>query len=54
MRKLTEKFIANEIGATAIEYALLALLIALPIILSLAVIGTKLSGSFNEVSSNFS
>jgi len=41
-------------GATAIEYALLALLIALPIILSLAAIGSELSGSFNEVSSNFS
>lgn len=54
MKQLIEKFTADEAGATAIEYAFLALLIAIPIILSLAAIGTKLSGSFNEVASNFS
>ena len=54
MRKLINRFAANESGATAIEYALLALLIAIPIILSITAIGSGLSGRFNEVSSNFS
>ena len=54
VRKLIDKFAANESGATAIEYALLALLIAIPIILSITAIGSGLSGRFNEVSSNFS
>ena len=54
VRKLINRFAANESGATAIEYALLALLIAIPIILSITAIGSGLSGRFNEVSSNFS
>jgi pilus assembly protein Flp/PilA len=52
--KLLDRFAANESAATAIEYALLALLIAIPLILSLTAIGSGLSGRFNEVSSNFS
>jgi pilus assembly protein Flp/PilA len=48
------KFIANESGATAIEYAMLCLLIATAIVASVTVIGKKLQNSFNEVSSNLS
>jgi pilus assembly protein Flp/PilA len=41
---------ANESGATAIEYALIASLIALVIIASLTSISSKLQNTFNEVS----
>ncbi|MGO8798698.1 MAG: Flp family type IVb pilin [Roseiarcus sp.] len=54
MIKALFNFADDASGATAIEYALLALLIALPIIAALTIIGTNLSGTFNEVSSNFS
>ena len=47
-----KKFIANESGATAIEYALIASLIAVAIIVSITVLGSQLQNTFNEVSSN--
>ena len=47
-----KKFVANESGATAIEYALIASLIAVAIIASITALGTKLQNTFNEVSSN--
>jgi pilus assembly protein Flp/PilA len=47
-----KKFVANESGATAIEYALLCALVAIVIVGALSVIGTKLSNTFNEVASN--
>jgi pilus assembly protein Flp/PilA len=43
-------FVADESGATAIEYALIASLIAVFIIGSLQVLGTSLSSEFTEVS----
>jgi pilus assembly protein Flp/PilA len=52
MSDLVKKFLVDENGATAIEYALLASLIALAIIGSVAAIAPKLSNTFNEVSSN--
>jgi pilus assembly protein Flp/PilA len=45
-------FIADESGATAIEYALIASLIAIAIIAALTNLGTRLSSTFREVSSN--
>jgi pilus assembly protein Flp/PilA len=45
-------FVANESGATAIEYALIASLIAIAIITALTNLGTRLSTTFREVSSN--
>lgn len=45
-------FLANESGATAVEYALIASLIALVIIGSVAAIAPKLNNTFNEVSAN--
>jgi pilus assembly protein Flp/PilA len=47
-----KKFVADESGATAIEYALIASLIAVAIIVSITVLGTQLQNTFNEVSSN--
>jgi pilus assembly protein Flp/PilA len=52
MIKSVKNFVAKESGATAIEYALIAALIAVAIILSVTLIGTQLQNTFNEVSSN--
>ena len=46
------KLIKNTKGATAIEYGLIAALIAVAAITAMTSIGTKLSGTFNNVSSN--
>ena len=52
MAQSLRKFILNESGATAIEYALIASLIAIAIIAGLTALGTRLSTTFGEVSSN--
>ncbi len=44
-----KNFVANESGATAIEYALIASLIAVVIIGAVQVVGTKVSTVFSEV-----
>lgn len=44
-------FVRDDVGATAIEYALMASLIALVIISGVSGIGLKLSSYFSEVSS---
>jgi pilus assembly protein Flp/PilA len=49
MIKSLKSFVANESGATAIEYALIASLIAVFIIAALSALGTKLSSEFAEV-----
>ena len=49
MVKYLRLFVADEAGATAIEYALIASLIAVFIIGSLQFLGTKLSSEFTEV-----
>ena len=43
-------FAGNESGATAIEYALIASLIAVAIVGALTSLGSKLSSEFGEVS----
>jgi pilus assembly protein Flp/PilA len=45
------KLIRNEKGATAIEYGLIAALIAVAAIGAMTNIGTKLSSTFQNVSS---
>jgi len=45
------RFIANEDGATAIEYGLIAALIAVVIITAVTAVGTALSTTFTTVSS---
>ncbi|HLJ70168.1 MAG TPA: Flp family type IVb pilin [Roseiarcus sp.] len=52
MRLYIKKFLSNEDGATAIEYGLIASLIAVVIIGAVSVVGTKLTATFNEVASN--
>jgi pilus assembly protein Flp/PilA len=47
--KQIKTFIGNEDGATAIEYALIASLIAVVIIGAVQVVGTKVSTVFTEV-----
>ena len=49
MTKLLKLF-RNERGATAIEYGLIAALIAVGCITALTSVGTKLSGTFNNIS----
>jgi pilus assembly protein Flp/PilA len=49
--KLIKLFAKDEAGATAIEYALIASLIAIALITILTNLGTKLSAEFSEVSS---
>jgi pilus assembly protein Flp/PilA len=51
MTNFTRTFVRDENGATAIEYALIASLIAMVIITGVTGIGVKLSGYFSEVSS---
>jgi pilus assembly protein Flp/PilA len=53
MSILLKSFAGDECGATAIEYALIASLIAVFIIGSLAALGTNLSSEFAEVGSAF-
>ena len=49
MKNLFLRFIAEEAGVTAIEYGLIAALIALVIIGAVATVGTNLSGTFSTV-----
>ena len=44
------KFFENESGATAIEYGLIAALIAVAIIGAVSTLGSKTAGTFNKVS----
>ncbi len=49
MFKSLQIFVADEAGVTAIEYALIASLIAVFIIGALAALGTNISSEFTEV-----
>jgi pilus assembly protein Flp/PilA len=46
------KFLKNNKGATAIEYGLIAALIAVAAISAMTTLGGKLSTTFNNVSSH--
>lgn len=48
--KNLKSLIKNEEGVTAIEYALIAALIAVVIIIAVQTVGTKVQGTFNKVS----
>ena len=50
MIKSLKGFVANESGATAIEYALLASLIVVALIAALQSVASRLSGEFSEIS----
>jgi pilus assembly protein Flp/PilA len=45
-----QRFIKDESGATAIEYGLIAALVAVVLVTALGAMGTKLSGTFAQVS----
>jgi pilus assembly protein Flp/PilA len=49
MRKLFKNFLADDNGATAIEYGLIAAGIAVVIIAAVQLVGTNLTGTFNSV-----
>ena len=48
--KLLKDIIRDEQGATAIEYGLIAALIAVAAIVGMQALGTTLQGTFNNVS----
>jgi pilus assembly protein Flp/PilA len=49
MRRLFHRFLADESGATAIEYGLIAAGISLAIILAVNGLGTNLNTKFSSV-----
>ena len=50
MKNLVSRFVNNEAGVTAIEYGLIAALIAVVIIASVTLVGTSLSAVFTAIS----
>jgi pilus assembly protein Flp/PilA len=52
MPGLLQRFLRDESAATAIEYGLIAALIAVVIISAVKAVGTKLSTTFTNVSGN--
>ena len=54
MSKLFTRFLKDESGATAIEYGLIAALIAITIIGAASAVGTSVSGKFNQISTKVS
>jgi len=49
MRNFITRFAKDESGATAIEYGLIAALIAVAIIVAVGALGGKLKGTFEEI-----
>ena len=52
MSKLLKKLMANESGATAIEYALIAGLIAIVAVVAMRSVGTNVTSTFTNVANN--
>ena len=50
--QLFRNFITDESGATAIEYGLIAGLIAVVIIAAVTLVGTDLTATFNQVATS--
>ena len=51
MTKLIARFVKNESGATAIEYGLIAALIALAIMVGAGALGNSLDAKFRDLAS---
>jgi len=49
LTQFLSRFAKNESGATAIEYGLIAALVAVVLVTALTAVGTKLSGTFNTI-----
>lgn len=54
MTTLIRKFLADETGATAIEYGLIASLISVAIIAAAKSVGSNVSSTFSKVAANMS
>lgn len=52
MNQIFTRFVKDESGATAIEYGLIASLVAIAIIAAVTTLGSKLSGTFTNVANN--
>ena len=52
MKNLLSSFVQDESGATAIEYGLIAALIAVAIITAITSVGGKLTSTFEAVSAS--
>ena len=52
MTNLLARFAKDESGATAIEYGLIASLIAVAAIVAMTTVGSKLQSTFSNVSAN--
>jgi len=48
---MIQQFLQDETGATAIEYGLIAALVAVGLIVALSVLGNNLSNQFNYIGS---
>lgn len=53
MRNYLAKFMKDDSGATAIEYALIAAFISLVLITAATQIGLELTATFNEIDGGF-
>ena len=54
MKNLFSRFLKDESGATAIEYGLIAALIAVACITAMTTLGTELGKKFSKVSTTLS
>lgn len=54
MEKIVGRFASAQSGATAIEYALMAMCIVLAIVVSVSFTGTQLNNTYVTISSAFS
>ena len=52
MKNLFSRFVSDESGVTAIEYGLIAALVAVIIIGAVSTVGTKLSSTFSTVATS--
>jgi pilus assembly protein Flp/PilA len=52
MRNLFHRFVKDQSGVTAIEYGLIASLIAVVIIVAVTLTGTDLSATFQAIAAN--
>ena len=54
MSKFVTRFLNDESGATAIEYGLIAALIAVVLVTTLNAVGTSLGGAFQKIADDVS
>jgi len=52
MSKIVARFVKDESGATAIEYGLIAALIALAIMVGAGALGNNLNSKFQQIANN--